>query len=38
MHVDRSKAGLVEGGSHFVMAVDALLAQDGDARPAADLR
>jgi hypothetical protein len=32
MDVDRSKAGLVEGRSHFVMAVDALLAQDGDAR------
>jgi hypothetical protein len=36
MHVDRSEAGAVEGGGHFVMAVDALLAQDGDARPAAD--
>ena len=38
MHVDRGKAGLVEGGGHFVMAVDALLAQDGNARTTADLR
>jgi hypothetical protein len=32
MHVDRSKAGALEGGGHFDVAIDALLAQDGDAR------
>jgi hypothetical protein len=38
MDVDRSKPGLVERRSHFVMAVDALLAQDGDTRAVADLQ
>jgi hypothetical protein len=38
MDVDRSKTGLVESGCHFVMAVDALLTQDGDTRPVAHLQ
>ena len=32
MHVDRGEAGAVEGGGHFDLAVDALLAENGDAR------
>ncbi len=32
MHVDRRKAGTFERSRHFQLAVDALLAQDGDAR------
>src|SRR6185437_13858520 len=30
--VDALEAGAVEGGGHLVLAVDALLAEDGDAR------
>ena len=32
VHVDAFEAGAVEGGGHLVLAVDALLAQNGDAR------
>ena len=32
MHVDRLDAGLVEGGGHLDVTVDALLAQDRDPR------
>ena len=34
--VDGLEAGVLEGGGHFDVAVDALLAQDGDARRLAD--
>ena len=35
VHVDRLEAGAVEGRGHLDLAVHALLAQDGDARPRA---
>ncbi len=33
--VERVEAGAIEAGRHLVLAVDALLAQDGDTRPRA---
>ena len=36
--VERVEAGALEAGRHLVLAVDALLAQDRDARPRARVR
>ena len=38
VHVDRLEAGAVERRRHLDLTVDALLAQDGDARPRAAAR